>query len=250
MPPAWAADQQHRSGQRQAGHGTTARRAPGIALDSTPMRLPGASAITAMPRRRRRQEITKRYACALSPVFKQALRPARRWVPGSLGSRPANRSQDSPKRRQPIRRSDRDPGSRPYARTTSKPGKPGRKRLSTSSLPIWVVTAAQRSSALGTQKRQICAFTLVRRNEERWSRPTLIQKRSSPFLWPSGMPPLARITRRDGWLSVSHVSSTRCGPNQQHCASPAASIGSRGPAAAMASPRGTGCGRQSGPVQG
>jgi len=28
---------------------------------------------------------------------------------------------------QPIRRSDRDPGSRPYARTTPKPRKPGRK---------------------------------------------------------------------------------------------------------------------------
>ena len=33
--------QRQRSGQRSAGHGTTARRAPGIALASTPKRLPG-----------------------------------------------------------------------------------------------------------------------------------------------------------------------------------------------------------------
>ena len=35
----------------------------------------------------------------------------------------------------PNSRSDRDPGSRPYARTTPKPGRQGRKHLSTSSLP-------------------------------------------------------------------------------------------------------------------
>src|SRR6266487_1851818 len=41
---------------------------------------------------------------------------------------PADRSfRRKPERRQPNRRSGRDPGSRPYARTTSKPGKPGRK---------------------------------------------------------------------------------------------------------------------------
>ncbi len=36
-------------------------------------------------------------------------------------------SQDNPKRRQPTRRSGRDPGSRPYAPITSRSGKPGRK---------------------------------------------------------------------------------------------------------------------------
>jgi hypothetical protein len=38
--------------------------------------------------------------------------------------------------RQPIRRSGRDPGPRPYARITPKPRKQGRKHLPTSSLPI------------------------------------------------------------------------------------------------------------------
>jgi hypothetical protein len=41
------------------------------------------------------------------------------------GTRPTNREQDSPRGRQPIRRSGRDPGLRPYARTRSKPRKPG-----------------------------------------------------------------------------------------------------------------------------
>lgn len=48
--------------------------------------------------------------------------------------------------------------------------------------------------------------------------------RSSPAVWPSGMPPLARITRRDGSLSAAHVSRTRARPRSRHCASPAASI--------------------------
>jgi hypothetical protein len=38
------------------------------------MRLPGASAVTAKPRRTNGQKITKRYACAPYPVFKQALK--------------------------------------------------------------------------------------------------------------------------------------------------------------------------------
>ena len=51
----------HRSGLRLAGHhprghGTTARRAPGIALDSTPMRLPGASRVTTATRRYARED--------------------------------------------------------------------------------------------------------------------------------------------------------------------------------------------------
>jgi hypothetical protein len=53
---------------------------------------------------------------------------------GSAGScqknlGPADRSfrKTTRRRRQPNRRSGRDPGPRPYAHTTSKPGKPGRK---------------------------------------------------------------------------------------------------------------------------
>jgi hypothetical protein len=38
---------------------------------------------------------------------------------------------------------------------------------------------------------------------------SLIQKRSSPPVWPSGSPPLAKITLRDGSLPGSHVSRTR-----------------------------------------
>jgi hypothetical protein len=83
-------------------------------------------------------------------VQARQIRPARRWVPENLGSRPTDRSQDSPRWRQPNRRSDRDPGPRPYARTTSKRGKPGRKHLSTSSLPItdgWRLCRAARVPA-------------------------------------------------------------------------------------------------------
>jgi hypothetical protein len=99
-PQAQRPGQRQRIGQRQAGHGTTARRAPGIALDSTPMRLPGASAVTAEPRRTADQKITKRYACVLCPVFKQALRqhPSFRqrvalieWPAGARGGRGALR---------------------------------------------------------------------------------------------------------------------------------------------------------------
>ena len=43
----------------------------GIALDSTPMRLPGASPVTAEPHAR--QTITKRYTCALCPVSSRHL---------------------------------------------------------------------------------------------------------------------------------------------------------------------------------
>jgi len=50
----------------------------------------------------------------------------RRQVP-EPGARPADPLARQPGRHQPNRRSGRDPGSRPYARTQSKPGKPGRK---------------------------------------------------------------------------------------------------------------------------
>jgi hypothetical protein len=73
--------QRQRSGQRQAGHGTTARGAPGIALDSTPKRLPGASVITAVPRRARRQEAAKHYAWATCPGLQASSRPYHPCVP-------------------------------------------------------------------------------------------------------------------------------------------------------------------------
>ena len=58
----------------------------------------------------------------------------RRWVP-ETGTRPTDRFAGQPERRQPIRRSGRDPGSRPYAPITSRSGKPGRKHYPTLSLP-------------------------------------------------------------------------------------------------------------------
>ncbi len=51
----------------------------------------------------------------------------RRWVPQKPGARPTDRFSRQPERRQPIRRSGRDPGHRPYAPARSKPGKQGRK---------------------------------------------------------------------------------------------------------------------------
>ena len=58
----------------------------------------------------------------------------RRWVPKNLGPGRQVVSQDN-QRRQPISRSGRDPGHRPYARTRPNPRKQGRKHTSTSSLP-------------------------------------------------------------------------------------------------------------------
>ena len=46
-------------------------------------------------------------------------------------------SQDSTKRRQPIRRSGRDPGRRPYAPSSSKPGRQGRKHDIDPPCRIW-----------------------------------------------------------------------------------------------------------------
>ena len=59
------------------------------------------------------------------------------------GARPTDRLAGQPVRRQPNRRSGRDPGPRPYARIPSKPGKPGRKAGSTiHSLPAEYLHAA------------------------------------------------------------------------------------------------------------
>ena len=67
------------------------------------------------------------------------IRPARRWVPQKPGTRPAERSEGQPKRRQPIRRSGRDPGHRPYARITAKPRKQGRKHYPHPPCRLWAV---------------------------------------------------------------------------------------------------------------
>jgi hypothetical protein len=45
------------------------------------------------------------------------------------GARPTDRLAGQPGRRQPTRRSGRDPGSRPYAPVQTRSGKPGRKRI-------------------------------------------------------------------------------------------------------------------------
>src|SRR5262245_686581 len=60
------------AGHRDRRQGRTARKAPGIALDSTPMRLPGASCITSATRRilPRKIQICPAYA---RQVLKQAL---------------------------------------------------------------------------------------------------------------------------------------------------------------------------------
>src|SRR6266853_1457160 len=61
----------------------------------------------------------------------------RRWVPQKPGTRPTDRLAGQPERRQPIRRSGRDPGTptlRPYHTKTAEAG-PEPEALPTSSLP-------------------------------------------------------------------------------------------------------------------
>src|SRR5215470_14204983 len=82
-----------------------------------------------------------------APAGRRAGNPGLLPRPGSTGTappvgakgtwaRPTGRFAGPPKRRQPISRSGRDPGHRPYPRTRPNPGKQGRKHTSTSSLPI------------------------------------------------------------------------------------------------------------------
>jgi hypothetical protein len=61
------------------------------------------------------------------PIQARQIRPAAPAGAGKTGTRPADRSRRQPKRRQPARRSGRDPGSRPCAPLTSTSGKPRRK---------------------------------------------------------------------------------------------------------------------------
>jgi len=69
-------------------------------------------------------------------------------------------SQDNPMRRQPTRRSGRDPGSRPYVHTTAKPCKPGRKHYPQSPCRLG---AAFRRARLPQRAVQNCQFGVLRR---------------------------------------------------------------------------------------
>jgi hypothetical protein len=60
----------------------------------------------------------------------------RRWVPQKPGTRPTDRFAGQPERRQPNRRSGRDPGPRPYAPRQVKAREAGPEALPTPSLPI------------------------------------------------------------------------------------------------------------------
>ena len=64
-----------------------------------------------------------------TPASSQArqIRPAAPVGAMKPGTRPTDRFAGQPERRQPNRRSGRDPGPRPYAHARSKPGKQGRK---------------------------------------------------------------------------------------------------------------------------
>jgi hypothetical protein len=69
-----------------------------------------------------------RRTCEPRPLVQDGqIRPAAPAVAIKTWARPTDRFAGQPERRQPIRRSGRDPGLRPYARTTTKPGKQGRK---------------------------------------------------------------------------------------------------------------------------
>src|SRR5262245_10811982 len=57
------------------------------------------------------------------------IRPATPVGAKRTWARPTGRFQGQPGRRQPIRRSGRDPGHRPYAQTNPKPRKQGRSTI-------------------------------------------------------------------------------------------------------------------------
>src|SRR6266516_637744 len=84
-PPRPAGLSHRRAGQPRTAHGTTTREAPGIAMDQTTSRLPGASAVTSMTRRAKLGKIPKRYDLQPLRVFKQALTDAR---PAAAGMPP------------------------------------------------------------------------------------------------------------------------------------------------------------------
>src|SRR6266568_5439349 len=83
-----------------------------------------------------------RRTCEPRPLVQDGqIRPAAPAGAIKTWARPADRCAGQPGRRQPIRRSGRDPGPRPYARTTTKPGKQGRKHYPHSPCRIFAVDA-------------------------------------------------------------------------------------------------------------
>jgi hypothetical protein len=79
----------------------------------------------------------------------------RRWVP-EPGARPTDRLAGQPVRRQPNRRSGRDPGSRHYARIQSRSGKPCRKHYPQSPCRIFA------------SFRRRVHFEYMRQNDQIW----------------------------------------------------------------------------------
>ena len=71
-------------------------------------------------------------------------------------ARPTDRFARQPERRQPNRRSGRDPGSRPYARIQSKPGKPGRKHYPQSPCRIGAREPSGTSGTRDAHISQLC----------------------------------------------------------------------------------------------
>ena len=71
------------------------------------------------------------------------------------GARPTDRLAGQPERRQPIRRSGRDPGSRPYARTTPKPRKQGWSRKDYPHPPCRIGSAGSPTSSAGGIKQMV-----------------------------------------------------------------------------------------------
>lgn len=78
---------------------------------------------------------------------------------GCQGLGPADRSiSGQPERHRPIRRSGRDPGLRPYARTRPKPPKQGRKHNPHPPCRLRILNASGSCTDADAQMSQICAL--------------------------------------------------------------------------------------------
>jgi hypothetical protein len=91
-------------------------------------------------------------------------RRQRRQVPKTW-ARPTDRLAGQPGRRQPNRRSGWDPGPRPYARTQSKPGKPGRKHYPQSPCRLCSVGCCVCCSRARVQNIQFCTHAGQQAND-------------------------------------------------------------------------------------
>src|ERR1700749_5339812 len=82
-----------------------------------------------------------RRTCEPRPLAQDGqIRPARRWVPEKPGPGRRIVSRDTPEGASADSEVRPDPGARPYARTTAKPGKPGRTGSTIHILPadsVW-----------------------------------------------------------------------------------------------------------------